>query len=298
MSNYCATIETIRRMKNIPTKTLIHNLMSQSSYSRCKLGQATLSADQFFGLISRLNTTAPEFLFIHEKGNKASFDYLQKKLAQAFPQKDISAIQEVMTTAQAQYAMTESSRFEHLAILADLYVARLQQRPFNSQQAAGIKTLMAYFTQLDMWTHYDSVLFNNASFAFPAGIRNFFATNLDKSFRSYQDYFKDQQEYVSFVANRIVFALTEQATPHIDAYVETLQSIKLTSTMLKERLMVSFFVGIQATIEQPGHPQEQCQRVLAAAQRADPTQLYPLLANVMTFVTNKLNIATSSLQTT
>lgn len=284
MSNYCATIETIRHMKNVPTKVLIHNIISQSSYSRCKLGKAELTARQLVSLINRLSITQNEFWFIHEKDCTTSFTYLQDKLVHAFPQQDLKTIREVMLTAQEQYTATESPQFHHLAILANLYLARLQQRPFNALQEAGIDELMTYLSQLDMWTHHDSVLFNNASFAFPVGLRDFYATNLDKSFRTYKNYFKNQQEYVSFIANRIVFALTEQETPNIAAFVSTLQSIKLTPNMIKERLMVSFFVGIQTYLTNEDHPQEPCQHILDIAKEVEPTQLYPLLANVMSFV--------------
>lgn len=281
MYEFGTTIEKIRFMKNISVRVLVDGIMSISQYSRYKTGQNSLSVSKLFALIDRLNVTFEEFMFIHEKTDPNSFKHLQDQLMKAFSEKDIVSLRQIAEQAQSQFEQTTTLKNQQLAITADLLATRIKQEPFSSQQKMNIHTLSLYLFNLNMWTHYDIVLFNNNIYAFSNEDRQLFSKNILKNLKNYKEYIQNKSEYVFFIANLLVIAINTHQYRQVSEYIDILNNLKLDPMLTTEKLIITFFKGIQEYLEKPGKPLDTCLMVLDIIKKLELTQLQLKLGNVV-----------------
>lgn len=289
MYNFAETIEKIRTMKDIPVRTLVEDIMDPSQYSRFKKNQSHIAADKLFALIDRLNVSFEEFMFIHEKDDDMSFINLQKRLSAAFNAHDIATLHQISTQAQAIFDQTNIPKMRHIAISADLMPARLNQVAFTASQQAEIAELTEYLFQLDMWTHYDIVLFNNNIFAFAPKDRFAFTQAIIKNLGTYKDYIHNRSEYVFFITNLIIGAIANQQVEVAINYIQFLKGIDLDQKMLTEKLIVLFFDGVLAYLQSPDKPLDKCETALTIMDQLELTDFKNGFTNVIDVLTGKVS---------
>ncbi|MBU7564643.1 hypothetical protein, partial [Levilactobacillus brevis] len=108
-----------------------------------------------------------------------------------------------------------------------------------------------------------------------------FSKNILKNLKNYKEYIQNKSEYVFFIANLLVIAINTHQYRQVSEYIDILNNLKLDPMLTTEKLIITFFKGVQEYLEKPGKPLGTCLMVLDIIRKLELTQLQLKLGNVV-----------------
>ncbi|WP_025869182.1 helix-turn-helix domain-containing protein [Enterococcus crotali] len=151
-------IELIRQKKNIPIKSLIGGVVSRAHYYRITNGQSDMTVTCFFKILEQLNVSLDEFLFIQNNFKIERFKALFTDVRQSFIEQDVEKLLSLKEKSTLIYKKTNLERYQHIALVVKLLINRLKNEEYDS---FAKEYLQEYLVNLNMFTHYDLVLYTN-----------------------------------------------------------------------------------------------------------------------------------------
>ncbi|HGA1282233.1 TPA: Rgg/GadR/MutR family transcriptional regulator, partial [Streptococcus suis] len=156
--NFGQTVEFIRHQKNFSIKQICGDYLSRQTYYRFVKDEIDISAKKLFYILDSLNVNVDEFLFINNNFQVSKEFSDMEKVKFHFENKDIKELNNLLTN----YSSKSSSKEQVLSSLISSLIGRLTGEKAPNEE----KLLREYLINIETWTHYETVLFNNSMFIF------------------------------------------------------------------------------------------------------------------------------------
>lgn len=239
------TIELIRQMKNIPIKSLIGGVVSRAQYYRITKGQSDMTVTSFFKILEHLNISLEEFLFIKNNFKLETFKVLFTDIHQSFIEQDIEKLLHLKEKSTLLYKETNLERYQHIALVVQLLIDRLKQAEYDSF-AKGY--LQDYLMNLNMFTHYDLVLYSNTFFAFSKELNEAISSRILNNVKKYEQLKSFESVTMKVLSNMIFYEIELNDFKKVKEYLGYMKQVELSEHLILEKILKKFFMGIECVL--------------------------------------------------
>ena len=242
MELYGPTLRKIRKQKGLSLKELCKDSLSVSFLSKFERGESDISLTSMNQLLTRLNLSYDEFLFIHNDYSNETIDSFFSRVNQAYMEQDIVKLEQLMEVEENK---------NHL-ILLELYVNILKNESSDDLQLNS-QSLFDYLFSVEVWGYYELKLYSSTMLLMnPEMVLNLSHTAFKKGkrYHSFKDY---KNVMVSIFLSTIIFLMgpvnkgNEMVTKYeedILKFFSYIESLKLDEYETHLRIHVRFINGI------------------------------------------------------
>lgn len=281
--NYQTEISTVianfQKNRGYTINELIDGIISRTQYYRFMNG-SSIRTEQLLLLLDRLNISLSEFELELGRDLRKEYDLYQRKMRAAFMRKDIAALSDVQKATEKIYAAKQMSKFQHLSILCQFLISRIQQSPIPKD----CQVIANYLLKLDKWQLYDIELFTNSFASFDDAIIPVLIKRLDKDLDAYDSSDHRTKIAVTLYCDLCLVAVQKQAFPETKIYFERIKKFKIPNDFVLERMYQRFFYGLEKIINGNITAGETiCRNVLTGLQLLEITDYYLMLNSALEF---------------
>lgn len=280
------TISRIRKEKNISIKDLCGEHLSRSAYTRFVNGETDTSANNFLYFLEQLHVTLNEFMFIQNDYSLSDAETYLIKLNSIVLEGNSEGILAIQKECKL-LSENEKDKYYHISLLCDIYISRLENKPFKEKVITEIKD---YLMNVDTWTHYELGLFNNSMFIFEIEIIEILLNRVLNSIERYKVVRNYTNESFIMLTNILNIYLSSGEIVRATKLFKILANQDLSEDFVKERLLFQFWKGIILLVAQndlEGH--EIVNQVLKTCDFLGSKGYKNALSNMYIFITNLYN---------
>lgn len=239
------TIELIRQKKNIPIKSLIGGVVSRAHYYRITNGQSDMTVTCFFKILEQLNVSLEEFLFIKNNFKIERFKALFTDVRESFIEQDVDKLLALKEKSTLIYKETNLERYQHSALVIKLLINRLKEEEYDS---FAKEYLQDYLVNLNMFTHYDLVLYTNTFFAFSKELNEAISTRILDNAKKYEQLKSFESDTVKVLSNMIFYEIELNDFKKVKEYLGYMKQVELSEHLIIEKILQKFFMGIDCLL--------------------------------------------------
>jgi Rgg/GadR/MutR family transcriptional activator len=232
-------IESVRKSKGLTVKDVCGNEVSRSVYNRFVNNRADTSTKNLSYLLGRLNLYYDELRnFDYPKG-AYKIQKISEEVKIAFWKKEVKELEQIMFICEQEIGENQI-KYQHVSSLCELLIARVKNTKIDVTQ----NQLYQYLINVQSWTHYELVLFNNVMYAFDI---DFLQVILDKAILNLKQYSTlDRYGNESFrmISNAIIYFISNDDIKNVSKYVKVLNVTQLKEDALFEKMLLLLINGI------------------------------------------------------
>lgn len=238
-------IELIRQKKNIPIKSLIGGVVSRAHYYRITNGQSDMTVTCFFKILEQLNVSLDEFLFIQNNFKIERFKALFTDVRQSFIEQDVEKLLSLKEKSTLIYKKTNLERYQHIALVVKLLINRLKKEEYDS---FAKEYLQEYLVNLNMFTHYDLVLYTNTFFAYSKELNEAISIRILENAKKYEQLKSFESDTVKVLSNMIFYEIEMNDFKKVKEYLGYMKQVELSEHLIIEKILKKFFMGIDCIL--------------------------------------------------
>lgn len=227
------TVEFIRHQKNFSIKQICGNYLSRQTYYRFVKDEVDISAKKLFYILDSLNVNIDEFLFINNNFQVSKEFSDMEKVKSYFENHDIKQLHLLLSDYVAQSSHKEQILFSLISIL----IGRLTGEKSPNEE----KSLREYLLNIETWTHYETVLFNNSMFIFDNEFIELVFAKINYNLDKYSTLRYYGNESIRMFINMVILYIDRQDLIRAQQTLNTVQNIKLNDDCLYEKSCLFFF---------------------------------------------------------
>lgn len=240
-----STIELIRQKKNIPIKSLIGGIVSRAHYYRIANGQSDMTVTNFFKILEHLNVSLEEFLFIKNNFKIERFKALFAEVHQSFIKQDLEKLLSLKEKSTIIYKKTNLERYQHIVLVIQLLIDRLKEEGYDS---FAKEYLQDYLMNLNMFTHYDLVLYSNSFFAFSKELNEAISVRILDNIKKYEQLKAFESDTVKVLSNMIFYEIELNDFKKVKEYIGYMKQVELSEHLILEKVLKKFFMGVDCLL--------------------------------------------------
>lgn len=156
---YGKVVDYIRRTKNITVKEICSDILTRQTYYRFVHNNVEISYIKLLHILKVLNINTDEFLFIANNFKQSDEFIIMDEIRKSFETKNIHSLENILKT----YSKSDLSQGDRLLkSLTSILLTKLNDQHDEKSES----TIRDYLFNIETWTHYETVLFNNSMFIF------------------------------------------------------------------------------------------------------------------------------------
>ncbi|HES6515771.1 TPA: quorum-sensing system transcriptional regulator RopB/Rgg1 [Streptococcus pyogenes] len=274
------TVEFIRHSKNISIKQVCGDYLTRQTYYRFIKNNLDISSKKLLYILDNLNVNVDEFLFI-SNNFKQYKEFIDMDTAKHyFECRNIEGLNHILDS----YKDSKSTKEKNLFALVKVLLATLTEEDCLTERAY----LSNYLINIETWSHYETVLFNNCMFIFESCfIEMVFSKvilNLDKyNIRYYGN------ESIRMFVNMLILFIQRQEYDKASEILAKIEDYQLNDDCLYERCCVSFFDGIIGLINGKEGAEQKCVQILEIFQLLNCKTIHHMFQTYLEAIKHKLS---------
>ncbi|HEC2153990.1 TPA: hypothetical protein R1908_002110 [Staphylococcus delphini] len=241
-----ATIEIIRKNKNIPVTSLCENIFTRSAYYKYVNNRMDTSITNFFSLLDRLNITPEEFLIIHENGCSNKTMKVLETLDHFTIKKDVSSLKSMTKIISVQFSEPKRS---HLLEVVDSRINKI----LNIENSIKCQNISRYLIDAEYWTKYELTIFSNCMYIFDIELIDILLSKCLKRFTKFEDLRPYGNDQVRIIVNALVIAIERNDRIHFNKWLSMAYNISVKENNFFELYMVKLFKLFETYLKSPSN---------------------------------------------
>ncbi|HES2578684.1 TPA: quorum-sensing system transcriptional regulator RopB/Rgg1 [Streptococcus pyogenes] len=273
------TVEFIRHSKNISIKQVCGDYLTRQTYYRFIKNNLDISSKKLLYILDNLNVNVDEFLFI-SNNFKQYKEFIDMDTAKHyFECRNIEGLNHILDS----YKDSKSTKEKNLFALVKVLLATLTEEDCLTERTY----LSNYLINIETWSHYETVLFNNCMFIFESCfIEMVFSKvilNLDNTLRYYGN------ESIRMFVNMLILFIQRQEYDKASEILAKIEDYQLNDDCLYERCCVSFFDGIIGLINGKEGAEQKCVQILEIFQLLNCKTIHHMFQTYLEAIKHKLS---------
>ncbi|ALS02050.1 hypothetical protein ATZ33_11835 [Enterococcus silesiacus] len=234
------TLKNLRTGKNITRQNLVKGIMSVNHYYKVEKNENNLSVDKCIKILSRLNVTFDEFLFIANDYKNNSKKLVGDTAINLYysGQNTQEELQELQEKCIELFKKTDDVYYQHHSILISTMTNNLQ---LTKQE---IDILINYFFKVDNYGLYEIKMFTNFAYLFDSDILVILSNNILEKFLKFEAFEETNKDYVFFLLNLINVFHTRAETDLAYRFIELAENQIKNSTDFFSLTVLKYHQGI------------------------------------------------------
>ena len=252
--NFGQTVEFIRHQKNFSIKQICGDYLSRQTYYRFVKNEIDISSKKLFYILNNLNVNVDEFLFINNNF-QSSQDFLDmESLKFYFENKDIQKLNSLLDDYSTKSTVKEQVFYSLISIL----IGRLTNKHFDSEE----EYLKNYLVNIETWTHYETILFNNSMFVFENDFIELVFSKVNYNLNKYSALRYYGNESIRMFINMIILYIDRQDLRKAKLTLETVKSLKINDDCLYEKSCIIFFDEVLNFLDKKSSNLDRCNSII------------------------------------
>lgn len=252
--NFGQTVEFIRHQKNISIKQLCGDYLSRQTYYRFVKDEVDISSKKLFYILNNLNINVDEFLFICNNFQLSKEFSDMQKIKFYFENNHIENLKDLLNSYSNRLSVKEEILFSLISVL----ICRLT----GGKACAEEKTLREYLINIETWTHYETVLFNNSMFIFDNEFIELVFAKVNYNIDKYSTLRYYGNESIRMFINMIILYIDRQDVKKAQQTLNSIQKIELHDDCLYEKSCILFFSNVLDFLNKKTNSLNDCSSVI------------------------------------
>lgn len=229
----------------------------------------------FIHLLKRLKISLDELEYFCNEADYYPERKILIQIRDAYLKQDINALNKIALMCQKNYK--NNIDLLHFESFVHLLLSKMTNTEINFQETY----LFKYLINIETWSHYEIVLFNNALHHFDIETLNLLLPNVIKDFNWYSELQQDMNETVQLISNAVIYFYLHDDLNKAFYYTDYLNKITLKEQMTFEKLFVKLFISIENDILMNDPTFNKSRKVIDIFKTLDMTQHYKLVVNLL-----------------
>lgn len=153
-------IREFRQSRNLTIKEVCDNDLSIAQLSKFERGVSEITINKLLVILDKLNITIEEFFHAEKEFELSEFEQLIVKMKDYYIQNDVTQIVALRDEQLAKYKQKNIKFFELNAIMLSALLKDLTGE--KSKEPEMEEKLIDHLLEVDIWCHYEIVLFANS----------------------------------------------------------------------------------------------------------------------------------------
>lgn len=237
-------ISQLRKDKNLSIKDLCSDRLSRSAYTRFVNGETDTSSTNFLFFLEKLQVSLNEFMFVKNDYHLSESEAYLIKIQKYFLNEDLNGLKSIEKDCTF-LTNHQNDTFHHLSLLSNIYRSRITNTQINSTL---IQELKKYLLNVDTWTHYEILLFNNSMFIFDIDFIELVLRRAIKGLDRYHPIRNYTSESFAMLSNVLNIYLSSKELHKASKLYKNMLSKELSEELVRERLHLAFYDALLALI--------------------------------------------------
>lgn len=252
--NFGQTVEFIRHQKNFSIKQICGDYLSRQTYYRFVKNEVDISSKKLFYILNNLNVNVDEFLFINNNFQSSQYFLDMENLKFYFENNNIQKLNDLLDAYSTRSTIKEQVFYSLISIL----IGRLTNRHFYSEE----EYLKNYLINIETWTHYETILFNNSMFIFENDFIELVFSKVNYNLNKYSALRYYGNESIRMFINMIILYIDRQDLRRAKLTLETIKSLKINDDCLYEKSCIIFFDEVLNFLDKKSNSLDKCNSII------------------------------------
>ncbi|HEO6694113.1 TPA: Rgg/GadR/MutR family transcriptional regulator [Streptococcus agalactiae] len=252
--NFGEALDQIRRQKDISIKQVCGNYLSRQTYYRFVNNETDISSKKLFYLLNNLNVNVDEFLFIcnNFQLNKEFAD--MEKIKISFQNQNILELERLLDNYSSYKNIKEQLMYAVISIL----LGRLTNKISYTEE----NIVRNYLVNIETWTHYEIVLFNNIMFIFDSEFIELVVNKTSLTLEKYSTLRYYGSESIRMLLNMIILYIDRQDIKRAQRVLKIIKNLKINDDCMYEKSCIIFFSEVINLLNGAKDSLENCKSIL------------------------------------
>ncbi|HHK1572381.1 TPA: XRE/MutR family transcriptional regulator [Streptococcus pyogenes] len=293
------TVEFIRHSKNISIKQVCGDYLTRQTYYRFIKNNLDISSKKLLYILDNLNVNVDEFLFI-SNNFKQYKEFIDMDTAKHyFECRNIEGLNHILDSYKDSKSTKEKNLFALVKVLLATLTEEdcLTERTYLSNYLINIETWSHYETVLfnncmfifESWSHYETVLFNNCMFIFESCFIEMVFSKVILNLDKYNTLRYYGNESIRMFVNMLILFIQRQEYDKASEILAKIEDYQLNDDCLYERCCVSFFDGIIGLINGKEGAEQKCVQILEIFQLLNCKTIHHMFQTYLEAIKHKLS---------
>jgi len=274
------TYKLLAKDKNIPAKHIYGEEISKAQYYRFINGESEITVNKLLYLLEKINVSLEEF-FIIEREKNDPLKSSMKDILYAFQNNQAQQLMNFSDDFYKHFQETQIDYEQHLAIISENLAYRLEGKGISKD----LNIIKKYLLNVDVWTHYELVLFNNSFFLFDyPTIHLLFDHSVHTSDR-FRSFSKFSEEKLSLYSNLIIFSIEHGKTDLSIRVINEIEQISLQHNDIYGKTLVYFWNNLRYALKNKKKTvPDEIRTTIYFLDQINAKKLASLLKNIVSFI--------------
>lgn len=282
-------IDYTRKQKGLTIKDVCGDFVSRSVYNRFVNNRADTSVTNLTYMLSRINVYFDELKAFDYPKDVNVISQIMDEVRNAFMKKDVEELIRLESLCNLVKGR-DGIKYEHLSSLCQLLIARLKNETLETRETK----IYQYLINMQTWTRYELVLFNNCMFAFTP---EFIEITLEKALlgiNHYKEFRDGKSECFRMLTNAIVFFIQHDRMNLIWKYIDKINSFSLEEEMFFEKNLKLVINGIWECLRGNKKGEEMLKKAQLVCKYIGADKYYKMNEELIEFIKQKYEIKIST----
>ncbi|HFQ3720338.1 TPA: quorum-sensing system transcriptional regulator RopB/Rgg1 [Streptococcus pyogenes] len=271
------TVEFIRHSKNISIKQVCGDYLTRQTYYRFIKNNLDISSKKLLYILDNLNVNVDEFLFISNNFKQYKVDTAKHY----FECRNIEGLNHILDS----YKDSKSTKEKNLFALVKVLLATLTEEDCLTERTY----LSNYLINIETWSHYETVLFNNCMFIFESCFIEMVFSKVILNLDKYNTLRYYGNESIRMFVNMLILFIQRQEYDKASEILAKIEDYQLNDDCLYERCCVSFFDGIIGLINGKEGAEQKCVQILEIFQLLNCKTIHHMFQTYLEAIKHKLS---------
>lgn len=283
--DYKETINYLRKAKNVKVDDIIGSNISHSQYHRFINGESDISLEKFMYILSKLNVQIEEFIFLTDYNELTNVNDYMFKIRTAFEQRNDKSLTKISEELEKLFKDTNIDKYNHLESLCNVLIKRLA----GVKEAIDGSKIQNYLFEVEVWTHYEIVLFNNTFFLFDPEVVRILLGIVKKRFVKFNDYSPHVRELVSLFSNIIIYIIQHQGANKALYVIDELDRINVKPEHVYELTIIKFWKSVKECLIGNSKARTEIAKIIDFLEFIGDNHLKSLFNNLVSYLDIEIN---------
>lgn len=227
-------IREFRQSRNLTIKEVCDNELSIAQLSKFERGVSEITINKLLVILNKLNITIEEFFHAEQEFELSEFEQLIVKMKTYYIQNDAGQLAELRDRQFEKYKQTNIKFFELNAIMLSALLKDLTND--DSKEPEMEEKLIDHLLGVDIWCHYEIVLFANSISLFNINTLVTLTNEMINNTKYYREIKKHRVITIQTLINVILTLLENDETSQSKIFQDKLaELLEMDQYMLYER---------------------------------------------------------------
>lgn len=240
-------IQRIRKSKSLTQEQVANAMMITRPYlAKIENNHHQISSEKLTYILDFCNVNYDEFFFMKNDFKVSDKTHAYAEVIDMYIENDFESIQKLKETAQQTFLETQDIYYRHLGLLCECIELKFDVEKIPQ---AYREELTEYLMNINEWSYYELVLFNNFLYLFPEETAMILSENLVARALKYKGLRSDYEAISMLLFNLINISIKIKDYQKTDIFLMVSKELYSEQNRFFEQTMIKYYTGLRMVLD-------------------------------------------------